>query len=265
MGETNTQNTRIPESQSAVRRNHRWRPSTNCASRGLSPLQLIEHKLWWHGSTWLCEHPDRWPGSVTNLKSQELPEIKEQTLSGFTVEGDGSSPVVEVISRFFSLWKLQQIIAFVLRFVKNSRSTSLQKQLGPLSVKELEAVLTVCIKAVQVEAFKNEMYSLRCNGEFLRCKETQGKPQFIGVSDNLDSAPGSAALAAFDRFVSRHGLCAHVYSDCGTNFIGNSKSRVGLQSLVYLREASSDTVNGIVKRTVTWHFNPPSAPHFGCI
>ena len=27
-------------------------------------------------------------------------------------------------------------------------------------------------------------------------------------------------LNAFKRFVSRRGLCTHIYSDCGTNFIG---------------------------------------------
>lgn len=66
-----------------------------------------------------------------------------------------------------------------------------------------------------------------------------------------------AFLAAFDRFVSRRGLPQDIYSDCGTNFVGASKQ---LRNLVN----HPDNQHIISSHSVcSWHFNPPSAPHFG--
>ncbi|KMQ90717.1 hypothetical protein RF55_9495 [Lasius niger] len=70
-----------------------------------------------------------------------------------------------------------------------------------------------------------------------------------------------AFLAAFRRFVSRRGLCEEVYSDCGTNFVGADRE---LREL--FRASSSDSrriAHAATTEGVKWHFNPPSAPHFG--
>ncbi|XP_008188328.1 uncharacterized protein LOC103310788 [Acyrthosiphon pisum] len=67
-----------------------------------------------------------------------------------------------------------------------------------------------------------------------------------------------AFLAAFDRFVARRGLPSEIFSDCGTNFVGADKQ---LQLLINSPEgqrAISET-----RASCQWHFNPPSAPHFG--
>ena len=68
-------------------------------------------------------------------------------------------------------------------------------------------------------------------------------------------------IAAFNRFISRRGLCRHVYSDCGTNFVGANR---------YLRSIFAQNSDGIKKiipqlsdKGIEWHFNPPAAPHFG--
>lgn len=65
----------------------------------------------------------------------------------------------------------------------------------------------------------------------------------------------SAFLAALDRFVARRGLPSDIYSDCGTNFVGAAKH---LRELI---NANRDLISASVH--CTWHFNPPSAPHFG--
>ena len=70
-----------------------------------------------------------------------------------------------------------------------------------------------------------------------------------------------AFLAAFRRFVSRRGLWAVLYSDCGTNFVGADRQ------LRELFRAANGEIHAIVGRLadegVRWNFNPPSAPHFG--
>lgn len=66
-------------------------------------------------------------------------------------------------------------------------------------------------------------------------------------------------LAAFNRFVARRSLSSEVYSDCGTNFVGVARQ---LRALVN----HGDTKPLLIKAfECNWHFNPPSAPHFGGI
>jgi len=64
-------------------------------------------------------------------------------------------------------------------------------------------------------------------------------------------------LAAFNRFVARRGLPTDIYSDCGTNFVGMSRQlrQFFLDSTVQFQVSSH--------LPCSWHFNPPSAPHFG--
>lgn len=60
-----------------------------------------------------------------------------------------------------------------------------------------------------------------------------------------------ACLAAMRRFVARRGRCSHIYSDCGTNFVGVNRTLVS-----FCKDAAKDSA-------IAWHFNPPAAPHFG--
>ena len=61
-------------------------------------------------------------------------------------------------------------------------------------------------------------------------------------------------LAVLRCFMARRGKCAKIYSDNGTNFVGTQKELVSM-----MRKASDQ----IAKEGIEWHFNPPSAPHFG--
>ncbi|XP_050302472.1 uncharacterized protein LOC126740480 [Anthonomus grandis grandis] len=74
------------------------------------------------------------------------------------------------------------------------------------------------------------------------------KALHLEVASDLSS---ECFLAAFRRFVSRRGRCSDMYSDQGTNFVGASR-----MLLSYL-QGSAETLH------IQWHFNPPSAPHFG--
>ena len=70
-----------------------------------------------------------------------------------------------------------------------------------------------------------------------------------------------AFLAALRRFTSRRGLCTDIYSDCGTNFSGADR-----QLREMLRASSSEgrkIAHVATSEGIHWHFNPPSAPHFG--
>jgi len=64
-------------------------------------------------------------------------------------------------------------------------------------------------------------------------------------------------IAAMDRFTSRRGIPANIYTDCGTNYVGAAKQIKALLQTDDARQAVSSRVR------CEWHFNPPAAPHFG--
>jgi len=81
------------------------------------------------------------------------------------------------------------------------------------------------------------------------------KATHLEVVTELSTA---AFLAAFDRFVARRGLPSDVFSDCGTNFVGADRQ---LQSIINSPEGQRAL--GEAQPLCSWHFNPPSSPHFG--
>ncbi|XP_011858822.1 PREDICTED: uncharacterized protein LOC105556347, partial [Vollenhovia emeryi] len=70
-------------------------------------------------------------------------------------------------------------------------------------------------------------------------------------------------IAALRRFVARRGLPKNIYSDNGTNFVGANNK---LKELYVLFNSSEhiELINRYLNNHhITWHFIPPSAPHFG--
>lgn len=76
----------------------------------------------------------------------------------------------------------------------------------------------------------------------------------------VSSLSTDAFLDGLRRFVSRRGLCSHVYSDCGTNFVGAEKE---LQKFMRDKKTNEEIADGLSSSSIQWNFNPPSAPHRG--
>ena len=70
-----------------------------------------------------------------------------------------------------------------------------------------------------------------------------------------------AFIASFDRFSSRRSLPQVMYSDCGTNFKGACRELKEIQH--WLKDNENEITSSLALRSVTWKFNPPSAPSFG--
>nr|XP_055076729.1 uncharacterized protein LOC129455971 [Misgurnus anguillicaudatus] len=77
----------------------------------------------------------------------------------------------------------------------------------------------------------------------------------LEILTNLDT---DSFLMALRRFIARRGTPAQLFSDQGTNFRGGERE---------IREAfaalSPDLQLQLAKQKIEFHFNPPSAPHFG--
>ncbi|XP_055326355.1 uncharacterized protein LOC129580171 [Sitodiplosis mosellana] len=63
-------------------------------------------------------------------------------------------------------------------------------------------------------------------------------------------------LCALHRFIGRRGLCQHMFSDNGTNFIGADNA-------LNAKSIETDIVPKLAERGIQWHFNPPHSPNFG--
>lgn len=73
----------------------------------------------------------------------------------------------------------------------------------------------------------------------------------IEVVEDLTS---SSFIATLRRFISRRGKPTEIWSDNATNFVGAQR-----ELAIYLKNIEGSSVD----EGITWHFNPPSAPHFG--
>lgn len=70
-------------------------------------------------------------------------------------------------------------------------------------------------------------------------------------------------LLAFTRFVARRGPVTEMHSDCGTNFVGAAHLMTPLNALVQSTSFQQRVQNRLATSQISWHFNPPSSPHFG--
>jgi len=60
--------------------------------------------------------------------------------------------------------------------------------------------------------------------------------------------------------MARRGLCAHIHSDNGTNFVGAAKV---LKTFFKNSQGAQTVIDVLANQGIQWHFIPPAATHFG--
>jgi len=96
-------------------------PSSNnpadCASRGIFPTDLVQHKLYWHGPDIL--YHDVLDGSVLSpdINTEDLPELKIASPATLVTK-TCDPPEPEWYSRFSSYSHMIRVVAYVCRFIK---------------------------------------------------------------------------------------------------------------------------------------------------
>ncbi|KAI5735873.1 hypothetical protein M8J77_023758 [Diaphorina citri] len=136
----------------------------DCASRGLLPVQFLEHSQWLHGPDFLRLSSEHWPQTQGNLV-ETLPELKENTKSLLTVNPPSKSYLLQCCEKYSKLTKLQRVFAYVLRFINNVRNVREQRSLGTLSVSELDNSLMTITKLEQQYHFDKVISALQSNSK----------------------------------------------------------------------------------------------------
>ena len=159
-------------------------------SRGMSAEALQESEIWWHGPPWLLEGKDKRPNQadVTELsrdyydemRPSDKPKSKLIHSTGLVVESriPSLSSVLDP-NKFGDFKRLIRVTAFVLRFLRNTRSKETREKLvGPLSTEECESVEILWLKEMQkavvrsprFENLKQQLGLYSDDNGLLRCR-----------------------------------------------------------------------------------------------
>ncbi|XP_036340243.1 uncharacterized protein LOC118749545 [Rhagoletis pomonella] len=107
----------------------------DCASRGITPSELLRQQLWWTGPEFLKGPDQFWKQTSPKHHTTDL-GVRSKVSAHITTSNEHWS----ILTRFSAYSKLRRIIAYVLRFFVNARaSTRLNaaKLFGPPSCKEI--------------------------------------------------------------------------------------------------------------------------------
>ncbi|GAB1869104.1 Gag-pol polyprotein [Camponotus japonicus] len=121
----------------------------DCASRGISPKDLLDHPIWWTGPSWLSEDSSLWPNESSRMSITSVPE-KRLTSLDITSENKQEP---EILLRFSALHKLLRVSAWCYRW----RRTTTHLHDSTLQADELDAALLRWLRVVQKVHYAAEL------------------------------------------------------------------------------------------------------------
>lgn len=126
----------------------------DCASRGLLPSELLNHKLWWTGPPFLFNSPDNWP----QLPEPDIEDVNKPSLSKSwtpdVLHVAVNPSILNLLDRFSSLNKICRIVSYCFRFTQ-SRSLVAQTQI--INAEEISRALCALVYCVQLSSFSDEI------------------------------------------------------------------------------------------------------------
>ncbi|XP_077282090.1 uncharacterized protein LOC143908342 [Temnothorax americanus] len=137
----------------------------DCASRGLTPEQLINHNLWWNGPSWLSEPSSLWPKAVSKLSPETDPEERPGMVS-LTVSSP--KPYWSLLDRYSSLSFLFRITALCRRVLSRLRKKPQTSLFWPLTPEEIHQSRNFWCKQVQHSWFANDLLIISKGDTFPR-------------------------------------------------------------------------------------------------
>ncbi len=135
----------------------------DCASRGLYPSELVCHKLWWNGPTWLILPPWEWPTkSIVNTDITQT--IPDELVCHIAVNASNQSACIISVDRYSSFERLRQVVAWIIRFISNCLPHKFKRvSSSHLTVPELHIAETRLCSIVQTDHYSTEIRSIKLN------------------------------------------------------------------------------------------------------
>lgn len=145
------------------------------ASRDVSPSQVADANIWWHGPSFLLEGPSAWPEVIK--PSANIPEMKNYKTNSkpqITIPITCTTTIPTICERLVNFEHLSKFtillrsLAYALRFIHNVRHSN-NKTTAHLTTDELQLSLHHLVKQHQEECFEHELYLLN-NKKYLPSK-----------------------------------------------------------------------------------------------
>ena len=134
----------------------------DCASRGISARQLLDHPLWWHGPPWLEKQPlvlPTNPGqSAEDLQQDEKHKPKSEQIVGAVLPPPDQ--IFELCSNSWS--KIVRVLCWILRFIARTRRQQIPDSKF-LSVEETKAADHILKARSQQRTFSQELLHLQAS------------------------------------------------------------------------------------------------------
>ncbi|KAL0892639.1 hypothetical protein ABMA27_014364 [Loxostege sticticalis] len=140
--------------------------AADCATRGMTPSQLINHSLWWEGPGWL--NGDILPEVKMCDPPKIETKIKKQALF---VQLTPSSIILDIVNKHSSLTRASRIICWISRFIQRTRRISDVALSEHLTANEMRVARQLIIRTVQSQHFSEDIARLKAK-QNLKSKST---------------------------------------------------------------------------------------------
>ncbi|XP_043861736.1 uncharacterized protein LOC122756412 [Drosophila santomea] len=154
----------------------------DCASRGLHPSKLLEHRLWWKGPSWLATPTSEWPPSTSKFSVSSSFDVntEERAIKPTTLHNLPDESIHELLIHKFSTWtRLIRVSSYCHRFIHTLRSH--HRNSAPfLTSEELLDAQRRLIRHVQQKSFAREYAQLENR------RQLNAKSHLIRFSPFLD-------------------------------------------------------------------------------
>ncbi|XP_066157628.1 uncharacterized protein, partial [Euwallacea fornicatus] len=217
-------------------------------SRGLSPKELLQCELWFHGPNFLRESQSQMVIESENeeISLDRLPELKTNSSVENKIMTHASidKPTFDIFSRFSTLFKLRRIVAYIWRF-KEQSLTKTKNTSSCLTVEELNEAQRILIKLAQRDTFHKEIKELHKNNK------VASDSKILSLNPFLDSVGiirvGGRLTNSDCRFDQRHPVILaykHKFTDLVIMDEHMKHLHAGVQNLLSIIRLQYWIVNG---------------------
>lgn len=233
-------------------------------SRGVSLGDLQVSKLWWEGPTFLKKSDNEWSKTshISNFSKShsDIPEFNSKSTVLVVTN------TLILFENYSSFLRLINVVAYCLRFVKNSLSAP-EHRINNIMITPLERAYSerVLIKLVQLESFPDDIQSLKSKNAVRSKSKLSSLNPFIDKDGIL--RVGGRLLNANIAFGTKHPIVLpkkHKYTILLIEFEHKRNFHAGCQAtLSFVRQKywplnGREAVRSVIRKCVTcFKVNPP--------